>query len=220
MTTPLAALSEETARSGELFDSLGPDDYARPTRCEPLSVLELGAHAWRGSVRILEMTEAGPLEDQPTKDAVTYFVYDADAEAPMIARRAREAAQSHSAETFADAWRSSWSAALDAAQRAKQEGVYVTVFGSLKMSEYLKTRVLEVTIHTMDIRDALGLAPDPTDAGLTVTCDVLRGLLGTDLRPLGIDDVRFALTGTGRAVLDAAEREMLGPLAGLFPLLR
>jgi len=79
--------------------------------------------------------------------------------------------------------------------------------------------VVEVTIHAMDMRDGLNLAPDPTEPGLTVCCEVLRGLLGADVRPLGIDDVRFAETATGRATLDDAEREMLGPLAGLFPVL-
>jgi hypothetical protein len=49
---------------------------------------------------------------------------------------------------------------------------------------------------------------------------VLRGLLGADLRPLGVDEVRFALAGTGRADLTDAERGVLGPLADSFPLLQ
>ncbi|MEX2393289.1 MAG: hypothetical protein WD826_02300, partial [Actinomycetota bacterium] len=68
--------------------------------------------------------------------------------------------------------------------------------------------------------DALGRDPDPTRWGLGATCDVLRGLLGADLRPLGVDDLRFALLGTGRATLTDGEREMLGPLADSFPLLQ
>ena len=54
----------------------------------------------------------------------------------------------------------------------------------------------------MDLRHALGLDPDPTPGGLEATCDVFRGLLGADLRPLGMDDVRFALNGNGRAAAD------------------
>jgi hypothetical protein len=93
-------------------------------------------------------------------------------------------------------------------------------FGTLRLREYVRTRCVEVAIHSMDLRAALGMAPDPTPEGLEAACDVLRGLLGTDLRRLGMDEVRFALAGTGRAELSAAEREMLGPLADSFPLLQ
>jgi hypothetical protein len=80
--------------------------------------------------------------------------------------------------------------------------------------------LIEVGIHTMDLRDALGLEPDPSPEGLEGLCDVLRGILGADLRTMGVDDVHFALAGTGRAKLTDAEREMLGPLADSFPLLQ
>jgi hypothetical protein len=96
--------------------------------------------------------------------------------------------------------------------------LYRSIFGLIRLSEYVRTRVVEVTIHTMDLRDALGLAPDPSDEGLRVTCDVLRGLLGIDTLALGIDEVHFALAGTGRAALTDHDRDVLGPLADRLPL--
>lgn len=216
----LHALSAECARTGALLDSLTSDDWPRPTRCPPLTVFELAAHAYRGALRIAEMIDEGARDDEAEKSAITYFQYDANAEAPMIVKRAQEVAQTLHPGTMAGIWQSGWDAALaKAAPHMHVDPVFDTVFGRMHLSEYLKTRVVEVTIHAMDMRDGLNLAPDPTEPGLTVCCEVLRGLLGADVRPLGIDDVRFAETATGRATLDDAEREMLGPLAGLFPVL-
>jgi len=212
----LEALQAESDRAADFLESLTAGDLGSPTRCPPLSVLEVAAHAFRGSRRIVEMIEAGPVEAEAEKSAITYFRYDADAEASAIVQRAQEVAR-----TFEPAaWRPGWDEALRQAEpHLKVDPVFGTVFGLMHLSEYLKTRVVEVVIHAMDMRHALNLSPDPTGPGLTACCDVLRGLLGADVRPLGMDDVRFAETATGRATLDDAEREMLGPLADLFPVL-
>lgn len=216
----LEALSAECERTGAFFDGLDADDWHQPTRCPPLSLFQLGVHAYRGSRRIVEMIDAGPRTDEAEKSAITYFQYDTVAEGPVIVQRAQEASQDFRPVTFAGTWQAGWSEALaKAAPALAIDQVYNTVFGRMHLSEYLKTRVVEVTIHAMDMRHALNLSPDPTAGGLTVCCDVLRGLLGADVRPLGIDDVRFAETATGRATLDDAERDILGPLAALFPVL-
>lgn len=212
----LGALRAECDRTGEFLETLTAGDLGQPTRCPPLSVHELAAHAWRGSRRIIQMIDAGARDDEAEKSAITYFQYDAAAEAPSIVQRAQEVAKTFEPEV----WGPGWDEALGKAGPHMQiDAVYDTVFGRMHLSEYLKTRVVEVVIHAMDMREALNLSPDPTQPGLTVCCDVLRGLLGADVRPLGIDDVRFAETATGRATLDDAEREMLGPLADLFPVL-
>ena len=216
----LEALSAECARTGVFLESLDAGDWTQPTRCPPLSVFELAVHAYRGSRRIVEMIEAGPHPDEAEKSAITYFQYDAATEAPVVVQRAQESAKEFEPATFATTWTTGWDEALSkAAPALAVDLVFTTIFGRMHMAEYLKTRVVEVTIHAMDLRDALMMAPDPTQEGLTVCCDVLRGLAGADVRPLGIDDVRFAETATGRATLDHAEKELLGPLAALFPVL-
>lgn len=216
----LEALSAECERTGAFFDSLQADEWHQPTRCPPLDLFQLGVHAYRGSRRIVQMIDAGPRPEEAEKSAITYFQYDAAAEAPVVVRRAQETSQDYKPETFAATWHAGWDEAFaKAAPALGVDAVYDSVFGRMHLSDYLKTRIVEVTIHAMDLRHALNLSPDPTEQGLTACCDVLRGLLGADVRPLGIDDVRFAETATGRATLDDAEREILGPLAALFPVL-
>jgi uncharacterized protein (TIGR03083 family) len=212
------ALAREVGSVGQLLHALKPKQWELPTRCPPLTVRELTAHMMRGAMRIEEMLEKGPVDAEPEKDAVTYFQFDAGDEGPVIVKRAQEAAATFPAD-LAKGWDLEWTKAL---QRARMhigdDPVLPNVFGLIRLSEYLKTRCVEVVVHHMDLDDALGRKPHPDAGALEIVGDVLRGLLGTDLRPLGVDDVRFALIGTGRAPLNDDERRMLGPLAEKFPL--
>jgi uncharacterized protein (TIGR03083 family) len=218
MATVVDALAREVGDVGQLLHMLKSKQFEQPTRCAPLTVRELASHMLRGALRIQEMITAGPVDSEPEKDAVTYFQFDAGDEGPIIVKRAQEASASFPKD-LAASWDLEWTKAL---QRARanlgEDPVLPNVFGLIRLSEYLKTRIVEVVIHHMDLDDALGKRPHPDPKALELCGDVLRGLLGTDLRPLGVDDVRFALIGTGRAALNEKEREILGPLAEKFPL--
>jgi uncharacterized protein (TIGR03083 family) len=212
------ALAREVGQVSKLLHSLKADDWTKPTRCPPLTMRELAAHMLRGAVRIEEMVASGPVDTEPERDGVTYFEYDSASEASVITRRAQESSAAFPPD-LAKTWDTEWTKALQRARtHLDEDPVYQTIFGLIRLSEYLRTRCVEVVIHHMDLDDALGKKPHPDPAALVATGDILRGLLGTDLRPVGVDDVRFALIGTGRAKLSDEERELLGPLAEKFPL--
>jgi uncharacterized protein (TIGR03083 family) len=220
VSSVVEALAREVGAVGKALHKLTPAQWAAPTRCAPMDVKALVAHTWRGCQRINEMLAVEPSDEQPEKDAVTYFQYDAVAEAPSILTRAQEVSASFAtpAELVA-AWDREWIRALQGARGALgADPVLPTIFGLMRLSEYLRTRIVEVTVHHLDLDDALGHTPHPDAGALEAVGDVLRGLLGTDLRPVGMNDLRFALTGTGRASLTDDERAYLGPLADKFPL--
>lgn len=219
--TVVDALAREVGSVAKALHRLKGADWERPTRCAPMSVKDLVAHMARGGARIVEMTAQDPIDDEPEKDGVTYFRYDAAAEAPSILKRAQGDASAVETRDMPRYWDESWSKGLRAARDAiaKGDAVYPGLFGSMRITEYLRTRAVEVVVHHLDLDDALGHDPHPDAEALEIVGDVLRGLLGTDLRGAGVDDVRFALIGTGRAPLNERERGMLGPLADLFPLL-
>jgi uncharacterized protein (TIGR03083 family) len=222
VTEPLDALGSETARAQAFLAGLSQDDWLRPTRCPPMNVRELTVHAMRGAYRITEFLAAPRRDEEPQKDAVTYFRYDPVAVGVGVVSRAQEESAARAADAdLAGEWEDAWRDALTTARNASEENpVVASPLGTLRLREYLRTRCVEVTVHMMDVGQALGREPDPSPEGLEAACDVLRGLLGTDLRPLGMEDERFALVGTGREELTAAEREMLGPLSDSFPLLQ
>jgi len=219
---PIEALRLEADRLGGFLAGLEPAQWRLETRCPPMNVRELAVHVVRGAYRIVEFLSKAPVEGEPEKDGVTYFQYDPVATGSAVVKRAKAESEARPADAdIAAEFRTAWTDAYFAVEKViADDPVVASPGGTLRLSEYLRTRCVEVTIHHMDLRDALGLAPDPTAKGLEAACDVLRGLLGTDLRPLGMDEIRFALVGTGRGELSAAEREMLGPLADSFPLLQ
>jgi len=188
-----------------------------------MSVLHLVAHMARGAMRINDMLATEPLEIEPEVDGVTWWQTDLEAIAPEILQRALD-----DAERIGDAaamiryWDTEWVRALQGARTAVAAGdpVLRGFLGAIRMSEFLRTRCVEVVVHHMDLDDAVGHTLHPDAEALEIVGDVLRGLLGTDLRATGVDDVRFVLIGTGRAELTDDERTYLGPLADKFPLLR
>ncbi len=103
----------------------------------------------------------------------------------------------------------------------EDRGRIVSTWGpTLTLDEYLKTRVLEITVHRMDLEDALGQKGWGTDKAVSIVDDTLEGLLGEQPpSDLEWDMVEFIETGTGRRPLSEEEREILGPLAERFPLL-
>ncbi|HEX9775934.1 MAG TPA: maleylpyruvate isomerase family mycothiol-dependent enzyme [Actinomycetota bacterium] len=221
MSVVVEALAREVGAVGAALRKLSRASWGAPTRCEPWTVRELVAHMARGAVRIREMIAADAIDDEPEKDGVTYFQVDLEAEAPAIAARAADYAEEiGDGPAVVAFWDEQWSRALRAARASRPESVHPTPFGTMRIEEYVRTRVLEVTVHHMDMDEAIGHAAHPDARALAITADVLRGLLGTDLRPIGMDDVRFVLTGTGRAALTDEETSYLGPLATRFPLIR
>lgn len=216
------ALAAETERVAAFLSGLTPEDWAKPTRCAPLTVRELAVHALRGAYRIIDTLSRPALEGEPERDGVSYFRYDAAAVGKGVVDRAMAESKDRAADAdIAAEWNAMWDRAIAVARdHAADDPLISAVPGTIRLREFLRTRCVEVTIHAMDLRDAAGLGPDPTPDGLEAACDVLRGLLGKDLRPLGVDEVRFALTGTGREKLTDDERELLGSLGDRFPLLQ
>jgi hypothetical protein len=157
---------------------------------------------------------------------VTYFrAYDPSpggSGALGVAARAKDvAARYASGRDLGAAWDELWPATLNRASAADRARVVVTIGPVLTLEEYLKTRVLEVTVHRMDLEDALGRRGWGTDTAVSIVDDILVGLLGTEPpRSLDWDVVDFIDVGTGRRELTEPERAKLGVrLSKRFPLL-
>ena len=219
------ALCEECSEVSEIVKTLDETAFARPTRCPEWNVKELFAHICRDVDRIevaLDSDPSGPA----THDSVTYFrSYDATPggdDAMGVAARSKElAARYESGRGLVDAWNELWPRTLRRAEAADRDRLVVTFGPVLTFDEYLKTRVLELTVHRMDLEDAIGRRGWGTDSAVSIVDDILVGLLGTEPpRRLDWDAVDFIEAGTGRRPLTEGERKKLGPrLARRFPLL-
>jgi uncharacterized protein (TIGR03083 family) len=221
MPDPVEALRGECELVSQTVLGLPENRFAEPTRLPAWNVKELLGHMYRDIDRINTALATDPPPAADT-DSVTYWTrYDPAVDAPDIAQRAKDIAEGHdSGQALAAAWDEMWRRALGQAGTTDRDRVVVTWGPALTLDEFLRTRVLEIAVHRMDLNDALDLPPDPTEPGLEITEEILLGILGQAVpEGLGWDGVRFVEKGTGRSALTETERSTLGDLADGFPLL-
>lgn len=195
----LDAFAQECAATDETLSSVPSDAWARPA-LGSWNLAELVAHLVRGVTRVTEylpQAVTGP----PAADRVTYFRYDADAEAPGVAQRAVQEAAGVDPATLPRRFTVGWMASVAAARAHGPEQVLTTFRGPMRLDEYVATRVLEVVVHHLDVRVALDLPPTPTPDASRLTMAVLEGLLG-EPRPRNMGRTRFIQAATGRLPVD------------------
>ncbi len=222
MIDPVDALRGECELVSELVLGLPEEDFAKPTRLPEWNVKELLGHMKRGVDRINVFLDAPP-PPAADADAISYWTrYDPVTDSPAVAARGKAVADEfESGQQLAAAWDETWRRATGrAATEARSRLVEVSWGPALTLDEYVKTRVLEITVHRMDMENALGLKGWGTDDAISIVDEILVGLLGEEPpTELEWDAVDFIDTGSGRRELTDAERETLGELADRFPLL-
>jgi uncharacterized protein (TIGR03083 family) len=215
------ALAAEGAKTSAFLRGLDAPEWKAPTRCPPWNVRELVVHMTMMMEGVSETAKAAPLAVEPVKNRVTWWDYDIEEDQAETLRWVEEAGARLPEGSLYDRWHSSINRAVPAVIGSLEDGDPVVQPGDnpILISEYIATRVLEITIHSMDVRDAFGLGPDPSPEGLTLTVDILERRLGSDPRAMGFEDVDFTLLATGRRTPTAEDRKRLGSHAGMLPLL-
>jgi uncharacterized protein (TIGR03083 family) len=218
---PLEALRHECEEVSNIVLALTEEEFAMSTRLPAWNVKELLGHMYR-DINRTNTALSTPPPAEITADSVSYWrSYDPVHDAPAIADRAKELASGFATGgELAAAWDEMWRGALDGAEATDRSRIVITWGPALTLEEFLKTRVLEITVHRMDMEHALGRKGWGTDLAVSIVDDILEGLLGEQPpSDLEWDVLDFIETGTGRRQLTDGEREVLGPLADGFPLL-
>lgn len=213
-------LEEECRRVSDLLQDLSEAEFRLPTRCPPWDVKELTAHVWRSLFRIPTVLDADPPAEADT-DSVSYWrSYDVPTDAPVIADHAREtAAEYETGGALALAFDELCGSMLERARDEEPDRLIEVWWGPrLRLDEFLKTRVLEVVVHGLDLTDALGRDPVASDDGVAMVSVTLTSLLGR-AAPARWEPIELVEKGTGRAPLSDADVQDLGAAAAAFPLL-
>ena len=220
----LDVLEAECARASEALWGVPEAVYGGPTRCPPWNVKGLVGHLWRDVDRIVAYAGgpgSGPAARAET-DAVSYWrSYDPVVEGPLISQRSSEVADRFATGAdLATSFARHWPECIAAARAMKPGDVVRTRLTWIRIDEFVGTRVVEATVHGLDLAEAITIPPWPTPGGLGITHAILVGLLG-DPPPasLAADEIAFIETATGRRPLEAAALGELGAAADLFPLL-
>jgi uncharacterized protein (TIGR03083 family) len=222
MIDPVEALKGECELVSQLVLGLPEEDFAKPTRLPEWNVKELLGHMTRGVDRINVFLDQ-PAPPGVDTDSITYWTrYDPRTESSAVADRGKAVAAGYqSGQQLAAAWDETWRRTTGrATTEDRSRPVQVSWGPALTLDEYVKTRVLEITVHRMDMEHALGLKGWGTDAAISIVDEILEGLLGEEPpTELEWDAVEFIDVGTGRREPTDQEREILGDLADRFPLL-
>jgi uncharacterized protein (TIGR03083 family) len=216
------AFRDEAARLSAALAEQSPAAFARPSPCPPWSVADLLWHVSTAAGRVSGMLaapepEAGPGED--LTEAVAYYRPDrrfsAATNADRVATARRGAAGQSPADLVAGfdrAWRAAW-ADVTAAPPGRRVR---TRHGDLMLlAEFMRTRVLEVAVHGLDLAAGLDCPPWLTVPAADVVADLVlpagpagRGAAAATAlgQRLSWDRATLVAKVTGRAALTPAER--------------
>ncbi|MFE9655652.1 maleylpyruvate isomerase family mycothiol-dependent enzyme [Micromonospora sp. NPDC006431] len=229
METVRGAFRDECGRLEEVLRGLTEADLERPTPCPPWPVRDLLAHVSTGAGRLVAML-AAPAPERAEVDAAGYFgaaKFTPEVDGARIDSARREARQLAGVPEVADGFARAWRAA-DAAVAAQPPGRLVrTRHGdAMTLTEFLRTRVVEVGVHGLDLADALDRRPWLTPTAAQVVADLLTGD-GSEPRRgarraepelsygrpapdgLGWDPLTLVRKATGRAPLTERERTLV-----------
>ena len=213
------ALRVEAERLAAAVASEPPAAFARPSPCPPWTVGDLLYHVRTGVARLSHMlAEPGPEPGADAEGLVTaagYFSPDHRFSPATNADRiasAQHGAATVPAEAMAADFESAWHQAWTAVEAAGPGRLVRTRHGDLmSLADFLRTRVLELAVHGLDL--AAGLDRDPwlTPEGASVVAGLVLpdGSAASLRQRLGWDHVTMIAKVTGRQPLTPAESSVV-----------
>jgi uncharacterized protein (TIGR03083 family) len=219
--TTASALREECAAVSDALTQIEEAEFDGPTRCPAWTVKELLAHMYR-DIDNVERYLGEPAPAEATHDSVTYWRYDVAALSPEVADRAKELAATYAtAGDLVEAWNARWPEICDLSSATDPSRLVATWGPVLTFDEYLRTRVVEIVVHHLDLEDAFGRTCWGTDEAVGIVDELLVDALGKEPpHELEWDAIEFIERATGRKELTEHEKSLLGVRAAKrFPLI-
>jgi uncharacterized protein (TIGR03083 family) len=211
-----AAFGAESWRLCEVVAGLGDAAFARPTPCDPWTVAELAWHVQMTMRRLPGMLAAPEPSGPGLVPAAGYYRADqrfsAATNADRIQSAQRGAAALASAADRARDFGAARQQAWTALRAAPPGRVVRTRHGDrMLLTEFLRTRVLELAVHGLDLAAALERPPWMTARAAAVTEDLLLpAAAAARLRAdTGWDQVTLIAGLTGRRPVTAAEAQLI-----------
>jgi uncharacterized protein (TIGR03083 family) len=215
----LVAFDAESRRLAEVADGLDDASFARPSPCAPWTVGELLFHVQMTVERLGSMLAEPEPAGSGLVTASGYYRADERFSAAVnddrVASAQRGAARLSGAVERARAFRDARDRAYSLAAAASPGRVLLTRHGDrMLLADFMRTRVLELAVHGLDLAAALDQAPWMTERAASVTSDLL--LSGVDAARLrqatGWTLVMLIAKLTGRVPLTAPETDVVGSL--------
>jgi uncharacterized protein (TIGR03083 family) len=207
---------------GKIVRSLDDADWARPTRCDPMTVKELVTHVSQ-ALDVLLLDEINPPKN--TDRVIDRVGYGQSWDGAAAAPRILAGAQKRAAELTTDELVARLDDKIDRAVghlgALDPEALVGGSGAAIPAAELACVYVIEVGVHTLDLQNALGTDEAIIPEAVPVIIETLDGVLGgSPQTQIAWDDLTYVLACTGRRELSAADHDALGPLAQRFPIIR
>lgn len=214
-----AAFDAESRRLAEVVDGLDDASFARPSPCAPWTAGELLFHVQMTMERLGGMLAEPEPDGSRLVDAPGYYRADQRFSAAVndnrVSSARRGAAALSGAGARARAFREARDRAWSLVMAAPPGRVVRTRHGDrMLLAEFLRTRVLELAVHGLDLAVAVDRAPWLTEQAASVTSHLL--LSAADAARLreatGWERITLIAKLTGRLPLTAAEADLIRSL--------
>jgi uncharacterized protein (TIGR03083 family) len=215
----LTAFDAESRRLAEVVDGLDDGSFGRPSPCVPWTAGELLFHVQMTVERLGGMLAEPEPGGSDLVDAPGYYRADQRFSAAVnddrVSSARRGAAGLSGAGERAPAFRAARDRAWSLVAAAPPGRVVRTRHGDrMLLAEFLRTRVLELAVHGLDLAVAVDRAPWMTEQAASVTAELL--LSAPDAARLresfGWEPVTLIAKLTGRVPLTASEADLIGSL--------
>lgn len=159
------------------------DRWTAPSGLDDWTVRELYAHVGRGVSVLAEMVTQAPNEGEPDlPDAAAYFAAVRPLSAADVAKTASAWAAERSDDALVEVFR--------APVPTLSGNTVHSIAGTIRVADFAVTRILEATVHLLDLRAVASHAGMPAPDALRRTVDVLADLTSP---------TEFVLAATGRS---------------------
>jgi uncharacterized protein (TIGR03083 family) len=177
----VSALAGELDSVAQVLKSLDADEWSKPTVLVPVdsvrhwTVLELAGHIGyaMNMIDTLLSKEAVP---PPALDRVSFYDQPKGLLAPLAYQTAADVAANKTNAEILDYCLANFSDAVAKARLADPEFVGWTVIGTIRIDEFIATRVVEAVVHGLDLAQALNRSATPSVGAVECAANVLDSL--------------------------------------------
>jgi uncharacterized protein (TIGR03083 family) len=219
----LAALRQETEAFSAVVRTLDPAQFAQPTNCPPWDLRELVVHTAASAAIRRRFPSADP-RSVPSSAADYYRRPERDTRA--YRQRNVDQTVELSRRVLAGTSPARWfdEVTHDALTKLNQDDrnrvVLISEHGAMRLADWVITRVISVAAHGLDVALTLDRQPWTTSLAMNVIRPVFVDLMGAEPpTTLNWDDQTLLATATGRRLLTADERALLGTVGERIPVL-
>jgi hypothetical protein len=213
-------LDEELSRVEQAFRALSPAQWETTTALDPVdltlprwTVFELAGH-FDISIGLTRMLIDGRDDSQPARDRTSFFINPRSESAPVVYDYAYKMVEGKTPADMPDALHETFTKTIEEARAVPEGTVGPGYFASMRVDEFVASRIVEAVVHGLDLTLALGLETIASKEGIAVTAVILDDLVAR--RTLGrrpdvlSDDLDWVVAASGRAPFEDTRLPLIG----------